>query len=150
MTFIEKISSDIKTAMLAREKEKLEALRAVKSAILLVRTEKGAAEEISDEKAISIIQKLIKQRKESAEIYKQNNRPELADKELLEARFLEAYLPKQISDDDLKTEIAVIIKEIGAQTIKDMGKVMAVASKKLAGKAEGKKISEIVKGLLPV
>lgn len=149
MNLFEKINNDIKSAMLAREKERLEALRSVKSAFLLAKTEKGASDELSDERAVQIIQKLIKQRKESAEIYSQNNRPELAEKELFEAEVIGEYMPAQMSEDEMKAIISEIIKNTGAKSVKEMGKVMGEASKKLAGKAEGRKIAEMVKNMLP-
>ncbi len=148
MSLFEKVNSDIKTAMLAKEKEKLEALRAVKSAFLLANTEKGSSNMLSDDKALAIIQKLVKQRKESAKIYIQNNRKELADKELFEAAVIEKYLPKQMSEEEIKAELEKIIKETGVSSIKEMGKIMGIASKKLSGKADGKKIAAIVKILL--
>lgn len=147
MTLEDKINADIKNAMLAREKEKLEALRAVKSAILLAKTEKSDAE-ISAESEIKILQKLVKQRKESAEIYSTQNRNELAEAELFQARIIENYLPGQMSAEELREEIAKIIADVGAESQKDMGKVMGVCSKRFAGKADGKTISEIVKDLL--
>jgi uncharacterized protein YqeY len=149
MNLFDKISNDIKSAMLAREKERLEALRAIKSAFLLAKTEKGASDELSDDRALQIIQKLIKQRKESAEIYSQNNRPELAEKELFEAGVINEYMPAQMSEDEIKTVISEIIKSTGTQSVKEMGKVMGEATKKLAGKADGKKIAELVKNMLP-
>lgn len=149
MNLFDKISNDIKSAMMAREKERLEALRAIKSAFLLAKTEKGASDELSDDRALQIIQKLIKQRKESAEIYLQNNRPELAEKELFEAGVISEYMPAQMSEDEIKTVISEIIKSTGAQSVKEMGKVMGEATKKLVGKADGKKIAELVKSMLP-
>lgn len=142
------INQDIKKAMLAKEKEKLEALRAVKSALLLAKTEKGGAEELSDDAGIKIMQRLVKQRKDSANIYKEQGREDLAEKELFEAQVIEAYLPEQMSDEELTANIAKIIEELGATSMADMGKVMGRASKELAEKAEGKAIADKVKSLL--
>jgi len=142
------INQDIKQAMLAREKEKLEALRAVKSAILLVKTEKGGSEELNEEAEIKILQKLVKQRKDSAVIFEEQNRKELAEKELAEAKIIEVYLPEQISEEELTSVIKKIIEELGAKSMADMGKVMGKTSKKLAGVADGKAIADKVKSLL--
>lgn len=148
MSLFEQINQDIKTAMLAKEKEKLEALRAVKAAFLIAKSEKGAEDEMSAEKEIAVIQKLVKQRLESADIYLQNNRTELADKETLEAKYISVYLPAQMSEDEINTALKSIIAESGASSMKDMGKVMGIASKAMAGKADGKLISACVKKLL--
>ncbi len=148
MNLFEQVSEDIKKAMLAREKVRLEALRGAKKEFLEAKTAKGANGELSDEVATKILVKMVKQRKESAKIYTENNRPELAENELAEAAVLEEYLPKQLSADELKTEISAIITETGAAGPKEMGKVMGVASKRLAGRAEGRAISEMVKTLL--
>ncbi len=148
MSLFEQINQDIKSAMLAKEKEKLEALRAVKAAFLIAKTEKGAQEELSSEKEIAIIQKLVKQRKDSADIYIENNRPELAEKESKEAGFIAVYLPKQLSEEEIKEMLKPIIEQTSASSMKDMGKVMGIASKQLAGKADGKLISDCVKALL--
>ena len=147
MRLEEKIQQDIKAAMLAKEREKLESLRAIKAAILLAKTADGS-ESVADDALVKIIQKLVKQRKETAVIYKEQNRPELAEKELMEASYMEVYLPKQLSDEELTAEIKKIIAEVGATSAKEMGKVMGVASKALAGKADGRAISTIVKSLL--
>ncbi|MGC9373977.1 MAG: GatB/YqeY domain-containing protein [Bacteroidales bacterium] len=147
MSLQKQIDQDIKQAMLAKEKDKLVALRAIKSALLLAKTEKGTAE-LSDEAELKLLQKLVKQRKESAEIYQQQGRNDLADKELDEAKIIENYLPEPMSDEELTGIIKGIIDEIGASTMADMGKVMGIANKKLAGKAEGKAIAEKVKLLL--
>ena len=141
------IDQDIKQAMLAKEKEKLVALRAVKSALLLAKTEKSFSE-LSEEAETKLLQKLVKQRKESAEIYQQQGRKDLAEKELGEAKIIENYLPAQMSDEELTHSIKVIIDEVGASTMADMGKVMGIATQKLAGKAEGKAIADKVKSLL--
>lgn len=148
MSLETKINDDIKKAMLAKESGKLAALRAVKSAILLAKTEKGGGEEIGDDAAIQLLQKLVKQRKDSYDIYIQQNRPDLAEEEKLQIDVISAYLPAQLNDDELEAELKIIIAEIGANSPSEMGKVMGVASKKLAGKAEGKRISEMVKKLL--
>ena len=147
MRLEEKIQQDIKAAMLAKEREKLESLRAIKAAILLAKTADGS-ESIADDALVKIIQKLVKQRKVTAVIYKEQNRPELAEKELMEASYMEVYLPKQLSEEELTAEIKKIIAEVGATSAKEMGKVMGVASKALAGKADGRAISTIVKSLL--
>ena len=141
------IQQDIKAAMLAKEKTRLESLRAIKAAILLAKTADGS-ESISDEAVVKIIQKLVKQRKETAEIYKQQNREELAAQELAEAAAMEVYLPKQLGEEELEAELKKIIAQVGATGPQDMGKVMGTATKALAGKAEGRMISAIVKKLL--
>ena len=141
------IQNGIKAAMLAKEKVKLESLRAVKAAILLAKTADGS-ETISDEAVLKIIQKLVKQRKESAELYKAQNRPELAENELAEAAAMEVFLPKQLSEEELAVELKKIIETVGAKGPQDMGKVMGTATKQLSGKAEGKAISAMVKQLL--
>lgn len=150
MSIFDKINEDIKKAMLAKEKEKLEALRAVKAAFLLAKTEGGVSTELTPEKEIQIIQKLIKQRRDAADIYKTQNRMDLYEPEVYQAEVMSEYLPKQLSEDELKSVIAEIIKEQNATGIKDMGKVMAAANAKLAGKADGKTISGVVKTLLGV
>lgn len=134
--------------MLAREKVRLEALRGVKKEFLEAKTAKGANGELSDETAVKIMVKMVKQRKESAKIYEENNRPELAANELAEAAVIEEYLPKQLTPEELEAELKEIIEATGAQGPKDMGKVMGVATKQLAGRAEGKLISAKVKELL--
>ena len=148
MNLFDQVSEDIKKAMLAGDKVRLEALRGIKKEFLEAKTAKGANGELTDDTATKILVKMVKQRKESASIYKENNRPELADKELAEAAVIEEYLPKQLSEEELEAELKAIIAEIGAEGPKDMGKVMGVATKKLAGKAEGKAISAKVKNLL--
>ena len=148
MNLFDQVSEDIKKAMLAREKVRLEALRGTKKEFLEAKTAKGANGELSDEAATKILVKMVKQRKESAKIYTENNRQELADNELAEAAVLEEYLPKQLSAEELEKEIAAIISETGATGPKEMGKVMGVATKRLAGRAEGRAISEMVKTLL--
>lgn len=145
MALEEKINSDIKTAMLAKDAARLDALRAVKSAILLLKT---SPEGYTEDTEIKALQKMVKQRKETAEIYVTQSRKDLADVELFQAGVIEAYLPKQMSEEEIKAEIAKIISSVGASSPADMGKVMGVASKQLAGKADGKIISIIVKELL--
>ena len=141
------IQQDIKSAMLAKEKVRLESLRAIKAAIVLAKTADGS-ESISDEAVGKIIQKLVKQRKETAQIYKQQNREELAAQELAEAAAMVVYLPKQLSEEELEAELKKIIAQVGAAGPQDMGKVMGIATKTLAGKAEGRMISAMVKKLL--
>ena len=148
MNLFDQVSEDIKKAMLAREKVRLEALRGAKKEFLEAKTAKGANGELSDDAATKILVKMVKQRKESARIYTENNRPELAQNELDEAAVLEEYLPKQLPTEELEKEISAIIAETGATGPKEMGKVMGVASKRLAGRAEGRVISETVKTLL--
>lgn len=148
MDLFDRVSEDIKKAMLAREKVRLEALRGVKKEFLEAKTAKGANGELSDDAAMKILVKMVKQRKESAKIYADNNRLELADNELAEAAVIEEYLPAQLSAEELKAEISGIIAEVGASSMKEMGKVMGVAAKRLAGRAEGSAISAAVKELL--
>ncbi len=147
MSLTDKINDDIKKAMLAREKDKLEALRAVKSALLLAMTSEGGGN-ITDDLEIKLLQKLVKQRRETAEVYTGQNRGDLAQVETYQADIIAAYLPSQLGPDELKPMIAAIINDSGATGIKDMGKVMAAASQQLAGKADNKAISLIVKELL--
>lgn len=142
------ITADIKAAMLAKEKEKLESLRAIKAAILLAKTASAGKDEISDDELTKIIQKLVKQRKESAIIYMDQKRAELADKELAEVSYMEVYLPKQLSEVELEAELRSIIAELGVSQPSAMGQVMGVASKRLAGKADGRAISALVKMIL--
>lgn len=144
----EQINNDIKAAMLAREKVALEALRGVKKEFLEAKTAKGSNGILLDEQAVKIMQKMVKQRKETAQIYTNQNRPELAEKELAEAAVIERYLPQQMSDTELQAALTAIIDQVGASSPQDMGKVMGVASKQLAGKADGRAISEKVKALL--
>ena len=144
MNLFDKVSDDIRKAMLARDKVRLEALRGAKKEFLEAKTAKGANGDLSDEKAVAIIVKMVKQRKESAKIYIENNRSELAESELAEAAVLEEYLPRQLSEEELRA----IIAETGASSMKEMGKVMGVASKRLAGRADGRAINAKVKELL--
>ena len=138
----------MKTAMKAKDKESLAALRAIKSAILLAETEEGAKDELTEEEEMKLLQKLVKQRRESADIYTKENRQDLADVEIGQAKVIEEFLPKQLNDEELKAEVERIVAETGATSKKDMGKVMGMASKQLAGRADGKRISAIVGGLL--
>ncbi len=147
MNIFDRINEDIKKAMLAKEKERLEALRAVKSAFLLAKTETGN-DEITPEKEIQIIQKLVKQRRDSAEIYRQQNRADLYEPEEFQADVIAEYLPEQLSEDQIRVIIEKIIKDQNATSMKDMAKVMGVASKELLGKADGKTISNLVKSML--
>ncbi|HNW88303.1 MAG TPA: GatB/YqeY domain-containing protein [Bacteroidales bacterium] len=144
-----KINEDIKQAMLAKNKDLLEALRAVKSALLLAKTEKADAT-VTEEAEIKILQKLVKQRRETAEIYASQNRKDLADVEIFQADVIQKYLPAQMGDEELTGIIQGIITEVGATSVKDMGKVMGAAAKKLAGKADNKTISEKVKQILGI
>jgi uncharacterized protein YqeY len=148
MSLEEKINADIKAAMLAKEKEKLEALRAIKSAVLLAKTDKGATGDIAADVELKMLQKMVKQRKEAAEIYVQQNRQDMADVELFQASVIEVYLPAQMSEAEIKAVVAKIIADAGATSAKDMGKVMGLASKELSGKADGKLIAQIVKEML--
>ena len=148
MSLFEKINEDLKKAMKAREKEKLEAIRAVKTAFLLAKSDKGATAVLTEDEELKIIQKLVKQRNESAEIYKSQNRNDLYEKEILEAQVISGYLPKQLNEEELTKVLLNIIQSVGASGIRDMGKVMGVATKELAGKAEGKMIAAKVKELL--
>lgn len=144
----QQIDGDIKKAMLSKNKEELEALRSIKSLILLAETEKGGSDEISAEAEKKLLMKAAKQRKESAEIFEKQARKDLADRELLQLEVINRYLPKQLSEEEIKTALERVIKEVGASGPQDMGKVMGVATKKLAGQADGKMISELVKKLL--
>lgn len=147
MDFFEKINKDVMAAMKAKEKEKLSALRAIKSELLLLKTS-GSNVKISEADGIKVISKLIKQRKDSAQTYKEQNRMDLYEKEMVDVPYMEAYLPKQVSDDELEQAIKKIINETGATGMKDMGKVMGAARKQLAATAEGKRIADTVKTLL--
>jgi uncharacterized protein YqeY len=148
MALFDTISKDIQAAMLAKDKIRLETLRGAKKEFLEAKTAKGGDGDLSDEIAIKILQKMVKQRKDSATIYQEQNRPELAEKELAEVVVLENYLPKPLSPEELDSAIREIIAQVGATSIKDMGKVMGVATQALAGKTEGRLISEKVKQLL--
>ena len=150
MSLEQKINDDIRAAMLARDAEKLEAIRAVKAALLLEKAKEGATGDVAEEAELKILQKLVKQRRESADIYTQANRQDLARKELYDASIIETYLPQQLSEAEVTEVIRKIVTETGATSVKDMGKVMGLASKQLAGKADNKMISVIVKSLLAV
>ncbi len=147
MDLFEQINEDIKTAMKAKDADKLNALRGIKAELLIVKTS-GQGNEISNETAIALLQKMVKQRKDAADIYKQQNREDLYEKEMKEVFFIMPYLPKQLSENELIEEVKKIIAEIGASSIKDMGKTMNAANTKLQGKAESKNIAKVVKDLL--
>lgn len=148
MSLITQIDQDIKLAMLAKQADRLQGLRAIKSALLLAKTEKGAADELTGDAEIKVLQKLVKQRKESADIYKEQNRDDLYQVEIAEMLVIEEYLPQQMSKFEIEGYLEELIGRIGATSVKDMGRVMGMASKELAGKADGKTISEVVKQLL--
>lgn len=148
MDLFDQISADIKAAMLAKDKVRLESLRGIKKEFLEAKTAKGADGTLTNDAAMKILAKMVKQRKETAQIYTEQNRPELAENELAEAAVIEEYLPKQLSDEELTAELRKIIEQVGATSAKEMGKVMGVASKALAGKADGRAISAKVKELL--
>lgn len=147
MSLEQKIMTDLKTAMLAKDEAALRGIRAVKSAILLAKTS-GTSAELSTEDELKILQKLVKQRKESLDIYKQQNREDLAKNEQDEIAVIEKYLPAMMSEDEIKTALVQIIQTVGATSVADLGKVMGVASKQLAGKADNKLISVLVKQML--
>ena len=144
----DQISADIKKAMLARDKVTLEALRGIKKEFLEAKTAKGGDGTLHDDQGVKIMQKMVKQRKETALIYREQNRSELEENELAEAAVIEKYLPQQMSDAELEAAVTAIIAQVGATGPQDMGKVMGVATKQLAGKTEGRLISEKVKALL--
>ena len=148
MTIFDQVNEDIKSAMKNREEGRLRALRGVKSALLLAKTEKGADDTLSEEKELQVLQKLLKQRKESFDIYTQQNRPELAEVEAEEIAVIEKFLPAQMSEDELRAILNTIIATMGANGPQDMGKVMGAATKQLAGKADGKAVSAMVKAML--
>lgn len=148
MDLFDTISADIKAAMLAKDRVRLEALRGIKKEFLEAKTAKGADGTLTDEAATRVLVKMAKQRRESAAIYKEQNRPELAEGELAEVAVIEEYLPKQLTEEELTAELKKIIAEVGATDAKMMGKVMGVASKALAGRADGRAISAKVKELL--
>ncbi len=148
MSLTEKISSDLIAAMKAKDKVTLEAIRAAKTAFTLARTEKSGDTVLTAEEELKIIQKLVKQRRESADIYKEQNRPDLYEKEISEAEVLEKYLPAKMSEEELMNILRSVIARVGAKSPADMGKVMGVATKELAGKADGKEISAKVRQLL--
>lgn len=148
MSLKQQIDGDIKKAMLSKNKEELEALRSIKSLILLAETEKGGADDITSEAEKKLLMKAAKQRKESADIFEKQNRKDLADRELLQLGVINRYLPKQMSEVEIKTALLDMMNEVGAKGPQDMGKVMGVATKRLAGQADGKIVSELVKKLL--
>ncbi|MBK9569441.1 MAG: GatB/YqeY domain-containing protein [Chitinophagaceae bacterium] len=148
MSLEQKIMADLKTAMLAKDEAGLRSLRAIKAAIILAKTAEGANGEVTEAEEVKLLQKLVKSRKDSLEIFQQQNRPELAKKEEEEIAIIEKFLPKQMSPDEVKVVLSKIIEELGASSPADMGKVMGVATKQLAGKADGKTISSLVKELL--
>ncbi len=148
MDLFVKISADIKAAMLAKDKVRLETLRGIKKEFLEAKTAKGADGTLTDDTATRIMTKMVKQRRETAEIYTSQNRPELAANELAEAAVIEEYLPKQLTEEELTAELRAIIAQVGATSQREMGKVMGVASKALAGRADGRAISAKVKELL--
>lgn len=148
MNLFDQVSNDIKSAMLAKDKVRLEALRGIKKEFLEAKTAKGADGELTDDMAMKILAKMVKQRKESAQIYTGQNRPDLAEPELAEAAVIETYLPKQMNEEELTEALKTIIAQVGATTPQEMGKVMGVATKQLAGRADGRAISAKVKELL--
>lgn len=148
MALFEQISEDIKKAMLAKDKVALDALRGIKKEFLEAKTAKGGDGELHDDKALQILQKMVKQRKESAQMYIDANRPELADDELAQCKIIEQYLPAMLSEEELTAVLTDIIAQVGAHGPQDMGKVMGVATKQLAGRAEGKAINLKVRELL--
>ena len=148
MTLLAKLSEDIKAAMKARDKVRLETLRNIKKVFLEAKTALGANDTLEDADALKILQKLAKQGHESAQTFISNNRQDLADEELAQARVIEEYLPKPLTDEEIESEVKAVIAETGAQGMKDMGRVMGIASKKMAGRADGRAISAIVKRLL--
>jgi uncharacterized protein len=145
MSLVDIINADIKSAMLAREKEKLEAIRAIKAALLLAQT---SGEAVTEESELKLLQKLLKQRRDAAEIYTTQNRPDLAQTELSQAEIIQKYLPAMMSNEDIEAGVKKIIAEIGAVSAKDMGRIIGMAAKSFAGKADNKVVSEIVKKLL--
>ncbi|MFV0269696.1 MAG: GatB/YqeY domain-containing protein [Draconibacterium sp.] len=148
MSLFDQINNDIREAMKAREKEKLEAIRGIKKVMLEAKTAKGAGAELSNEEALQIISKLAKQGSDAAAIFKQQGREDLYEQEMAQVAVYEQYLPAKMSDEELSAVVKAIVEEVGATSMKDMGKVMGIASKKLAGQADGKDISAKVKELL--
>jgi uncharacterized protein len=148
MNIYNQVSEDIKSAMLARDKERLEALRNIKKVLIEAKTSKGGIDELPDEMAVKAIMKIAKQGRDSADIYKQQNRMDLYEPEMAQVRIYETYLPKQMSDEELTAAVRAIIAKTGASSFKDMGKVMGIASKELSDKADGKLIADKVKSLL--
>ncbi len=148
MSLFEQISADIQQAMLAKDRVSLDALRGIKKEFLEAKTAKGSDGELHDDRALQILQKMVKQRKESAQMYRDANRAELADEEMAQCAVIEKYLPAMMSDEELRSTLQTIITQVGANGPQDMGKVMGVATKQLAGRAEGKAISTMVRELL--
>jgi uncharacterized protein YqeY len=148
MTIFDQVNNDIKNAMKAREKEKLQALRNIKKVMIEAKAAKGAGAELSDDESLKIISKLAKQGNDSAEIYKKQNRPDLYEQEMLQVKVFETYLPAKLSDAELTAKVHDIIAKTGAASMKDMGKVMGIATKELAGQADGKEIAAKVRSLL--
>ena len=148
MGILANLTDEIKTAMRAKDSLKLEALRAIKSAVMLEQTSAGGSDTLSDEQEIKLVQKLVKQRKDSAQIFRDQNRPDLAEPEEAQAEVIAQFLPEQLSEEEINAIIQAIIEKTGAEGMKDMGKVMGMASKEMAGKADGKTISTIVKAQL--
>lgn len=146
MSLVDIINADIKSAMLAKEKEKLEAIRAIKAALLLAQT---SGEPVTAESEVKLLQKLLKQRKDAAEIYTTQSRADLADTEIFQAGIIQKYLPEMMGNDEIEAGVKKIIAECGASSAKDMGKVMGIAAKTFAGKADNKIVSEMVRKLLP-
>ena len=148
MDFIDRITDEIKTAMKARDKVSLETLRAIKKELLELRSAKGSSGEVSEEDAIKVMQKMVKQRHDAATIFEQQGREELAEKELGEIEVLSRFLPEPLTTEEIEVAVKEVIAQVGATSMKDMGKVMGLASKKLSGRADGKEISNIVRSLL--
>ena len=148
MGVLSNLSEEIKNAMRAKDGLKLESLRAIKSAVLLAETSSGSSGPLSDEQAIKLLQRLVKQRKDSASIFRDQNRPDLAEPEEAQAKVIATFLPQQLSYEEIENAVIKIIQTTGAEGMKDMGKVMGMASKQLAGKADGKRISDVVKNKL--
>ena len=148
MSLQDKVMGKLKEAMKAKDTVALESLRAIKSAILIAQTESGAKQELTEDEELKLVQKLVKQRKDSATLYQEQGRADLADPELAQVTVIEQFLPEQMSEEELQKVVAVIVEKVGATSMKDMGKVMGMVSKELAGKADGKAISNVVKSLL--
>ena len=148
MGILANLTDEIKAAMRAKDSLTLEALRAIKSAVILAQTASGGSDTLSNDEEIKLVQKLVKQRKDSAQIFREQNRPDLAEPEEAQAKIIAQFLPEQLSEDEIATIVQAIITKTGAQGMKDMGKVMGMASKEMAGKADGKAISTIVKSQL--
>ena len=148
MSLQDKVMGKLKEAMKAKDTVALESLRAIKSAILIAQTESGAKQELTEDEELKLVQKLVKQRKDSATLYHEQGRADLADPELAQVTVIEQFLPEQMSEEELQKVVAGIVEKVGATSMKDMGKVMGMVSKELAGKADGKAISNVVKSLL--